>query len=135
MAAPPRFKALRPEDLQDNVPKWGEQLLLAWNETIGGIANALTRRLTRGDNFLAGERIGGTFRTKATAADTWPIEVKNELPFPPRHVCVSKLERVDGSDITTAWSMTWRMGASNLIQLSFQGLPASTEFRFSILYE
>jgi len=135
MAQPPRFRAIRPEDLKGDVPEWAQQLLLALNETLGSIASALTGRLTRSENFLSGSKSGGTFRTKATLADTWPVEVKNLLPFQPTHVICSRLERVDGAAITDAWSYTWKMGANGLIQLSFQGLSVSTEYRFSLLYE
>ncbi len=135
MARPPRFRAIRPEDLPGEVPEWAQTFLLTLNDALGTIANALTGGLTREDNFRAGERVGLTFRTEATVANTWPVEVKHGMPVSPRHVVCSRMDRVDGAAHSAAWSMSWKLGTNGLIQLTFQGLSASTEYRFNLLYE
>ena len=133
MAAPPKFSSMRPEDFQEEIPDWGKQLLLSLNSVLSATSNALTKRLSRVDNFTGSERFG-TFKTKAVADETFPIEVKHDMPQAPRHVVVSQLQRGDGVALSV-WSFEWKMGASGNVQLAFHGLADSTDYRYSLLLE
>lgn len=134
MAAPPRFKAFSREDFPD-APEWFTTFLLPLNETVGGLVNALSRRLTRSENLLAAGKTGIEFSTQATVDNTWPLRLKNELPIRPSHLWATRLERADGGHISTPWSLTWRLAQSGEVEIRMQGLTASTKYRLSIAYE
>jgi hypothetical protein len=43
--------------------------------------------------------------------------------------------KTDGTALANAWSMTWGLSQQNQLELTFQGLEASTKYRATILYE
>lgn len=134
MAAPPRFKNFSREDFR-GAPTWFDPLFATLNESLGGLVNAISGRLTRSENFLAGEHMDKTFTTAATVGATWPLAFRNALPTKPKHVWVTSLRRADGAALSAAYSMTWDLAGDGGLRLTFQGLDASTEYRASIAYE
>lgn len=134
MAQPPRFKSFSRENFPD-APEWFAQFLLPLNEVTSGLVNAISKRLTRKENFLAAEKVGLVFTTRETAADTFPLRLKSELPSRPTHLWVTRLDVVEGEPISTPFSLTWRMAASGEIEVTFQGLAASTKYRATLAYE
>ncbi len=134
MAAPPRFKTLTREDFAD-APPWFDRLVAMLNETLGALSGALARRLTRAENMLSGIREGATFTTAATVDDTWPVELKADPLVRPKHVWVTKFARQDGVPLSAAWSMSWGLTSAGNLGLTFQGLDASTQYVFSVVYE
>ncbi len=134
MAGVPRFKRLSVEDYK-GAPEWVEPMFRTLNEVVGGVVDGMSRRLTRSQNFLASEAVAREFKTANHASDTEPATVKPDISVRPRHVVLSKLEKVSGGKITTAFSMSWRLLQTGEIELTFQGLEADTDYRFSITYE
>lgn len=134
MAAPPRFKRFSTEDFPA-APAWFQSFIVPLNEVLTGLVDGFSRRLTRSENFLSGERAGITFTTDAAGATPELLAVKNELPGRPKHCWVTRLERTDNAAIAAAWSMTWSLDQNNTLRLRLQGLVASTKYRMSVIYE
>lgn len=128
MATPPKFTAFRIEDYKD-APQWLERLLLVLNDVLSSAADALDARLTRVENFQAGEKLGATFVGGSI------LKINQSLITSPKHVCVTRLKRVDNVAITSAWSMTWMMNPANNIELTFQGLTTSVNYACNVTYE
>lgn len=134
MATPPAPLGLRIEDLGD-VPEWGRLLIERLNEQSAAVSALLSGGITRTDNLAATEKLSVTFTTKAAAADTFPIKVAHGQPTPPKHVVCTRVERTDGTAITSAWSMTSSNSSDGLTLVSFQGLSNSTKYRANFTFE
>lgn len=134
MGLAPRFKRMSREDFAGS-PAWFDPLFDVLNNVLGDTSNALTKNVTRSENLSATDKVGLTFKTRATIAETWPVVFKNSLATQPLHVVVSRFDRVDGAALTAAYSMTWKMNQSNEVELTFQGLDPSTDYRASVVYE
>lgn len=132
MASPPIFRTLRPEDYE-GAPDWALKLLDVLNQTLGQLRDALSRSLTRNENMLAGSRTELPFTSAASGITT--VRVRTDLGFSPKHVVVSGLRKKSGADITAAWSATSKPVAPSSFDLSFQGLDASTDYLFNVLFE
>lgn len=134
MASPPRFRRIARESIP-GAPAWVEPLLLILNGALGTIALALSGSLTRRENIRSADKVQFRLTTLAVVANTWPKAVKNELPVKVTHCACTYLAKASGAAITAAWSMTWKPNQRNEIELSFQGLEASTEYVATIAYE
>lgn len=132
MASPPIFRALKPEDYPD-APEWGVKLFDILNQTLGQLSAAMSRSLTRNENMLAGSRVDLPFVSAASGATT--VRVKTDLPFSPKHVVVSCLRKRSGATITAVWSATCAPVAGGSFDVIFQGLDASTDYLFNVLFE
>jgi hypothetical protein len=128
MAAPPKFTSLRIEDYKD-APQWIEPLFRVLNDVLLAVADALDAKITRTENLHANEKIGATFIGGS------PLEIDFSLDTRPKHVVVTKLERVDGLALSAAWSNTWGLSQQGRIVLAFQGLTASVKYSCSVTYE
>src|SRR5688572_24129300 len=133
MAAPPRPKSLGRDTIPE-APVWWDKVVSALNPFLTDVAAALDRGLSK-ENLLRGENTNVRFTTKATVADTWPVLVKPSLPMRPTHLQVTDMVKLDGSAPANAWSFTWKLSQSGMIELTGQGLEASTAYRISIVYE
>lgn len=135
MAKPPRFNQFTADQYQ-GAPSWFvTQFLPQLSETLTTNRNALNKGITRGDNLAASEKIGIRFTTKATVANTWPLNVKNQLPTKPKHVQIGQIYRTDGKPMANAFSLSWVLDGSGNIALTILGLEASTSYSLSIAYE
>lgn len=132
MAAPPRSRGLSREAFP-GLPAALDPLLTVLNEFMASTSAALSRRLSRLENFYAGEKTGIAFKSPAAGVAT--VTVKWEAVGRPRHVVPSGLARRDGAEISAAWSCTWRLTDQGQIAITFQGLAASTDYVCGILYE
>lgn len=132
MAAPPFFRALRPEDY-DGAPDWALKLFDVINQSLGQMRDALSRSLTRNENMNAGSRVDLPFTSAASGVST--VRVKTDLNFTPKHVMVSGLRKKSGTVITAAWSATAIQVGGGSFDVVFQGLDASTDYLFNVLYE
>lgn len=133
MAAPPSFKALRPEDYE-GAPDWAVKMFQNLNQTLGQTRDSLARGLTRNQNFSAGSRTNLPFTSASTGVTT--VRVKTDLPFSPQHVTVSGLRQRNGLAISSPWSATGVPAASaGSFDVTFQGLAASTDYFFNVLFE
>jgi hypothetical protein len=135
MATPPKPLSFRLDTLGADVPAWAQDVLEQINTFAAQVSESLTKGITRAENLRGTEKVGLTFTTKATAADTFPIPVAHGLPQNPEHVEDTKLERVDGAAITSAYSMTWRNGSEGQVLVTFQGLSNSTKYRVNMTFE
>jgi len=133
MAIPPRARGILMENIP-GAPEWVRPLVEQLNSVLGGLVDGVSNRLTRRENMLSAEKLGYVFTTKPNAPDTFPLRFKNTLPVKPRFLWAN-LERKDGIAITSTWSYTWTLNASNEIEVRFQGLDASQDFRVSLVWE
>jgi len=135
MSAPPKYRIVRADQMGDGgeMPGWALSAFGAINQTLREVCNSLGKGLTRGDNMLAGSKAGLVYTTPASGANT--TKVQCDMASPPKHFWVSRLERDDGTAISSAWSITWRNLAGTQVEVTFQGLTASTKYVFSCLYE
>lgn len=135
MATPPQMRVVRADTLAgaEDMPSWALAAFTAINQTLAEICNALAGRLTRGDNFLGGEKVGLLFTSPGSGVATQ--KVKHGMDSTPKHFTVTKLELTSGSALTAAYSVTWAPVSDGLLEVSFQGLPASSEYRFNCTYE
>jgi hypothetical protein len=132
MAPPPRIRSIARESIP-GAPAWVDPLLQLIGEALGQVSIALSRRLTRTENFYAGEKLGVFFKTPASGV---PMAlVKWDTVDKPKHVDVTSLARLDGVAITAAWSCTHVLNQRGQIELSFQGLAASTDYRCNVRWE
>lgn len=134
MAQPPRFAGFTLEQYPE-APEWFGRFLTNLSESMTDVTNGMTKGLTRADNLQGGERVAFVFTTKTPASGTFPLYVKNDLPAAPKHVQVGQLYRKDGKAMANAFSMTWVMGPSNQIALTFNGLEDATQYVLSLNYE
>lgn len=140
MASAPTPRLLRASDFGDSLPNGVGALLDAFNQFQQETINALAGRLTLGDNIAAGFKEKLPFTSPASGNATLKIEWRTASA--PRLANVGWLERVDGGELTAAWSATFalvdggdsaRLGLiGGYLVVSFQGLPASTQFRASV---
>ncbi len=133
MSAPPRLKSVAREATPD-APGWWDRILTLLNPFLTDVQGCLDKGLTRREN-MRGDFTEIEFTTSATLADTWPISAKHTMKTRPMACWHGDVKRVDGATIDNPFSMTFRLGASNLLELTFQGLAASTKYRAVILYE
>lgn len=103
------------------------------NEAFGQLSGMLTRQLSRADNFTGNSREDITFASPGSGVAT--VTFKYTMATAPKHVNVSRLVRKDGAAITAAWSSTWTLLENSQIELTFQGLPASTSYSCNAIYE
>lgn len=129
---PPRIKSFSRESVP-GAPAFMEQVFLLLNEALSQISGALSRRLTRNENMYASEKMGCEFTTPATGVPT--LTIKWDVVSKPKHVDVTGLRRSDSAAITSAWSCTYDLTSTGNIQLSFQGLAASTTYRCNVRWE
>jgi hypothetical protein len=122
MAAPPIFKALKAEDYPE-----------ATDNELGQLRDALSRSLTRNENMNAGRRENLPFTSAASGPTV--VRVKTDLKFAPKHVVVSGLRKKSGAVITAPWSATSTPVPPVSTDVTFQGLDASTDYFFNVLYE
>lgn len=134
MAAPPRFKSFRMEEYP-GAPSWLQVLLPKLNESVGGLVNAISGRLTRKENFQSFEKLDYAFTTKPVAEETWPLRLTNALPFRPNHCILTKLVRDDRAAIVSPFCFTWDCNASGQLQFWVQGLDASTGYKMNLVVE
>lgn len=127
MATPPRFTAFRYQDFA-GAPEWTNGLLKTLNDVLTATVENMSKRLTRDDNFQAGEKLGASFAAPM-------LVFKHELPTQPRHVSVTNLSREDGVALSAAWSWSWRITQQGLIELTFQGLTSGNKYIASVTYE
>lgn len=134
MATPPRLRGFTRDSIPD-LPAWMDRVILLLTNVFADISGALDKNLTRREN-MRGDWSDVEFTTRTTVADTYPILVKNRMaPNRPSLVWGADLERDDGAIISDPWSVTWALGQSGDIELTFQGLRASTKYRARIAYE
>ncbi len=134
MSAPPRLRSLTRESTPD-APGWWDRVLTVLSPFVGDVSSALAKGLTRRENMRGDFNDAVRFTTKATLAATWPVSVKHSMGDRPTSCWLGDLVRADGAAIDDAFSMTWKLSQSNLLELTFQGLAVSTEYRATILYE
>lgn len=133
MASPPRLRGLTREAFPD-APEWWSRVLGILSPFFLDTTNALTKGLTRKENMV-GDASEVTFTTKATVADTWPVPMKHRMTGRPGHWWCAGIEKTSGAALANAWSLTAKLNQSNQLELTFQGLEASTEYRARIMYE
>ncbi len=133
MAPPPRIRTLSVEDYP-GIPKEMEPLFGVLNDALTSIADALTKRLTLSENLQAGEAMDKEFKTADPVASTSPVLVKWVLPTTPRHLSITRMRTSDDVALTAAWSYSWDLQDPNLFAIRFQGLTASTSYKFNCLY-
>lgn len=134
MAAPPKTKSIVLEDFKE-APGWFSKLLLPLNEFMGSVANALTGRLTRKDNFL-GYYEPFDFTTDALAANTFPLKFKNKLlgGVKPSSVVVGRIKKYSGV-MSAAWSIEWDMNSAGEVEVIFTGLENSTRYVGNLVFD
>lgn len=132
MAAPPIYKAFRPEDYPD-APDWALKMFDNINQTTQQTTGAMSRQLTRNENFQAGSKTDLPFTSAATGPTS--VTLKTDLPYSPQHVTVSNLRKVNGQPLANAWSSSSKPTAAGSVSVTFQGLEASTPYLFNVLYE
>lgn len=129
MASAPRPLTLRKEDYQE-APSWSTRLFAQLNEFFAATAAALARGLTRSENLRSTVKTI-KFTTLATAANTFPLAVKHDLPVRPSDIWVGRLR----GTVSAAWSFTWELDANGQVQATFQGLANSTEYEVRLILE
>ena len=135
MAASPKPLALRAEDLGD-VPEWGRAMMERLNEFSAQVSECMSKGVTRGENLSATDKIDLVFTTQSTPANTFPIRISHGLANGvAKHVDCTKLERVDGTAISSAWSMTWGNTSEGMVNVTFQGLTGSVKYRANFTFE
>jgi hypothetical protein len=124
----PKLKRLNREDFKEADP-WFERFVVLFNEFATVVTSALTKNLTVRDNLLSFERSSVfTFLTSST-----PVRLKNELSVPPTYVRIDQLNLYNSSStISSAWSYTWKYRSQGEIEVSFQGLTASTQYELRV---
>jgi hypothetical protein len=133
MARPPFYRALRPEDY-DGAPDWALKMFENLNQSLGQTKDALARGLTRNENMQAGSRTAIPFTSAASGTTT--VRVKTDLGFTPQHATVSGLRKRNGQAITAVWSATAvPTSTTGSFDVTFQGLDASTDYFFNVLFE
>jgi hypothetical protein len=126
-------KRLTMEDYP-SAPSWMSDLFSSLNDALTALADGFNRRLTRGENLAMGGKVGGTFKTANPATSTAAVRIKHDLATQPKHVVVTQLLEAGGLP-TAVWSAGWRLNANGEIELSFQGLAASTLYTYSVTWE
>lgn len=133
MAQPPRIRGLSRENTPD-APAWWDRVLAVLLPFFSDTTNALTKGLTRRENMVGGTG-EVTFTTKGTVADTWPVAMKHDMASRPSDWWISRIEKTSGAALANAVSLTAKLNQKNQLELTFQGLEASTEYRARIMYE
>lgn len=128
MASVPKLKGFLVEDFKE-APAWFQKLLEPLNQYMTTVTNALSGRLTKGENLLAFDE-KFDFTTAAAAANTFPLKFKNKLlgGVKPTGVQVGQIYKHNGVALSAAYSISWVPGASGEIEISFQGLENSTRY-------
>jgi hypothetical protein len=136
MARPPKPLQLNVEDFKElpaEVLKGLQAVFRVLNPYLSDVGSALSGSLSLTDNLLASVEESKTFRTTTSASDV-VLRVKNRLPVRPKSVVVGALApTADTTTITSAWSHTWKMNSNNEIEVRFQGLSNSTEYRVTLV--
>ncbi len=134
MATPPQMRGFRQDDdSAGDVTPGVANALAGISATLSGLIDICRKRLNRADNFEGGARTGLKFTSPSSGNAT--VKFKYEQATRPAHVWCTDIERDDSSDLTSAYSMTWAFSGEGQIELSFQGLPASTDFTCSVCHE
>jgi hypothetical protein len=137
MAAPPRFKRLSVEDFKE-APPWMLLLFQTLNEALGGLSDALSRRLTRSENMRSQTK-DIEVETGASVADTFPLTIKLEdslSDLAPQLVWPGKVDTLKGDPPTDAVSLLWRLDADGNVQIThIAGLGASQRYRVRLVIE
>lgn len=135
MSAPPKLRTVRADQTKGGgeMPDWAMAAFSAINQTVRELCSSLSKGLTRADNLAGGSKAALFITTPASGSPI--IRVRCGAGSPPGHFVVSKLERDDAATITDVWSITWRNLSGTEVEVTFQGLAASTKYKFSCLYE
>lgn len=131
MAIPPQWRPFR-QDGSGAIDASVATALSNQSDTASEISSALTKGLTRSENFAGTSRENVIFRAETTGAGS--TRVKHNMAANPKHVVVSSLARTDGSPLAV-WSNSWSIVSNGLVEIVFQGLVASTQYTFNVLFE
>lgn len=134
MALAPKLRAFRLDAASDpaGVPPDVAQALQNQTMTQAETVNALSRGLTRNDNFAGTEKVGCIFTTEATGAMT--CRIAHGMASNPTHRVCTNLERVDGEPVAV-WSVTSALISNGQVLFTWQGLVASTQYRASFTFD
>lgn len=130
MATPPKLRIVRSEDYSDS-EEWFKRFLRPLNDFIGAVTAALSRGLTRSENFRSTVK---TLDFSSAAAGTTTITVSHDLGQRPTDVWLGRLEP-KGAALSAVWSMYWEYGSGTDVKLHFHGLPASAGFKARLILE
>lgn len=133
MSSPARNR-LSGETAPDAPAWWKDRVLPVLQGALGDVSASLAKGLTRQANFV-GDSDDVSFTTAAVLADTWPVLRKHRMATRPQHVICSQIARKDGTALSAAWSMTWKLNQRNELELTFQGLSTSTDYVARVVYE
>jgi hypothetical protein len=135
MASPPKVRQLSREAIPD-APDWFVRLLPSFNSFFTDVSNALTGRLTMGDNVQL-QTVDQVLDVGSSVSTSFPLIFKNPLPTTPKAVKIVKIRPVTkGATITGAVDCSWwEMDDKGYVSIKFiSGLSASTkyEIRFEV---
>jgi hypothetical protein len=135
MALPPKTKKIVTEDFKE-APAWFAKFLAPLNEFMTSVADALTGRLTRAENFL-GYYEEVDFTTAAVASDTFPLKFKNKLlgGVRPRSVYVGRIKKYNGVRMSAAYSIEWDLNQQGEIEVVFIGLENGTRYLGTLVFD
>lgn len=136
MAIPPKKRLLTVEDVPE-APSWLGKVLEALNPVLQGLVAALTRNLTRKDNFLSEVKVVElSIPSGASVGDYFPLRFKTEVAAP-FAVWLGRVEALSGDGVNGAATLgPWRMTADGQVEVVFiDGLLSNTKFRFTFLVE
>jgi hypothetical protein len=132
MAPPPRIRSISRESIP-GAPASLDPLFAILNDFMGSVANALTRNLSRAENFRGNEKVGLRFNSDASALGE--VTFRPEIPTSPKHLICTRLVLENGDAPTTVWSLSWRLTSSGALSVTFRGLSASTTYLCNFIYE
>lgn len=134
MALAPKFRSFRldavaaPADVQPDVAQSLTNSSMTQNEMV----HALSRGLTRRDNFAGTEKLNALFTTQASGAMT--CRIAHGMASNPKHRVCTNLERVDGTALAV-WSCNSVLQSGGFVLFTWQGLVASTQYRASFTFD
>jgi hypothetical protein len=132
MAPPPRIRSISRESIP-GAPASLDPLFAILNDFMGSVVSALTRNLSRAENFRGNEKVGLRFNSTATA--TGEVTFRPEIPTSPKHLVCTRLVLENGEPPTTVWSVSWRLTSSGTLAVFFRGLSPSVTYLCNFIYE
>lgn len=134
MALAPKFRSFRLDAAADpaGVPPDVSQSLQNGSMTQDEMVHALSRGLTRNDNFAGTEKLNALFTTQATGAIT--CRIAHGMKNNPKHCLCTNLARVDGTPLAV-WSFSSALISGGQVFFTWQGLVASKQYRASFVFD
>lgn len=135
MAVLPKYKRIRKEDFEPQQQEFVDKLAFAINDGFSALYNAVSGKLTFGDNILSSIR---TLNVTVNAAGTPTTLTSTRLPSNisnPQGVLVLSAVNTQNSSVyaTATPFISFSTSAGNLIVNNIAGLPAGNSFELKIL--